>query len=242
VASPVKQFEVNPIIPIEVGGLDISFTNSAAFMLLAVLVTTVLTVGAMRHRAVVPDRVQAMVEVFYEFVDNMVYENAGDPGRRYLPFFFSMFSFLLLGDLFGMLPWVGYTFTSHIIILFALALFVFVSVTAIGFWVHGLHFFRMFLPPSVPGALAPLIVPIEIISYLSRPFSLSIRLFANMTAGHVMLKVVGGFVVGLGIVGGILPLVVLLGISLLEFGIAVVQAYVFTVLSVIYLNDALHLH
>ena len=176
----------------------------------------------------------------YEFVANMIRENVGTEGRKYFPFIFTLFMFVLFGNVMGLVPY-AFTYTSHIIVNFALAGFIFVAVTIIGFICHGTHYLRMFFPHGAPLLTAPILVPIELISYFSRPFSLAVRLFANMTVGHIMLKVMAGFVVALGVLG-VVPLVFLGGIYVLEMGIALLQAYVFTILSCIYLHDAIHMH
>ena len=239
--SPLDQFEVTPILPIQVGGLDLSYTNSALFMTLAVAGTVVLLTFGVRRRSLVPTRLQSVAEMLYEVVANMVRDNVGSGGRQYFPFIFSLFMFILFGNLLGMIPG-GFTFTSHIIVTFTLAFFIFVAVTIIGFWKHGLGYFGMFFPHGAPAWTAIILVPIEVVSYLSRPVSLSVRLFANMTVGHLMLKVIGGFILPMGLIGGLLPLGGLVAITALEFLIAVIQAYVFTILTCIYLNDALHMH
>lgn len=239
--SPLQQFEIKTLIPLQAGGVDISFTNSSAFMVLALLLITVFLVFGMRRRALVPGRWQSMAEMSYEFVANMLRDTVGSDGRRYFPLVFSLFMFVLFGNLLGMLPY-SFTFTSHIIVTFAMAITVFIGVTILGFVKHGLHFFAFFVPPGTPLAMWPVMIPIEIVSYLSRPISLSIRLFANLTAGHTMLKVFAGFVVSMGIVGGILPLAFVVALTGLEILIAVLQAYVFTILTCFYIKDALHLH
>lgn len=239
-ASPVEQFAVKPIIPIQVGGVDISFTNSALFMAFAVGVSALFFWYGTRKRALVPGRWQSMNEVFYEFIANMIRDNVGKEGMKYFPFIFTLFMFVFLGNMLGLLPY-SFTFTSHIAVTAALAVFIFIAVTIIGFARHGTHFLRMFFPHGAPIATAPILIPIELISYLSRPFSLSVRLFANMTVGHIMLKVLAGFVVALGVFG-VIPLVVVFGVTLLEIGIAALQAYVFTILTCIYLNDAINMH
>ncbi|KAF0117361.1 MAG: atpB [Rhodospirillaceae bacterium] len=240
-ASPVHQFEIQPLIPVSVGGVDVSFSNSALFMVIAVGVSYGFLVWGMRERSLVPGRWQSMAELTYEFVANMIRDNVGKEGFRYFPFIFTLFMFVLVGNVLGMLPY-SFTYTSHIAVTGALALVVFAGVTLIGFARHGLHFLRLFFPHGAPLATAPILIPIEIISYLSRPFSLSVRLFANMTVGHIMLKVLAGFVVSLGVVFGIVPLAATVGVTILEFGIAFLQAYVFTILSCIYLNDAINMH
>jgi F-type H+-transporting ATPase subunit a len=239
--SPLEQFQIKRLVEIPIGGLDASFTNSSLFMAIAVLGITAFLLIAMRQRALVPTRMQSMAELCYEFIANMVRDNVGRAGMRYFPFIFSLFMFILFGNLLGMIPYT-FTFTSHIIVTFALALVVFIGVTLIGFIKHGLHFLKFFVPSGVPMALLPLLVFIEVLSYLIRPVSLSVRLFANMTAGHTMLKVFAGFVVALGVLGGWAPLAFVVALTALEVGIAILQAYVFTILTCIYLNDTLNLH
>jgi F-type H+-transporting ATPase subunit a len=244
VANPIEQFKIKPIIPLEIGGVDISFTNSGVMMVISVVLITAFLTLSVRSRALVPGRWQSMAEVFYEFVAGMLRDNVGSEGRKYFPFIFTLFMFVLFGNVLGMIPG-SFTYTSHVIVTFAMAAVVFVGVTIIGFARHGTHFLRMFFPQGAPLATAVILVPIEIISYFSRPFSLAVRLFANMTVGHIILKVLGGFVVALGgfyVIPGIVPFAFLGGITVLEFGIALLQAYVFTILSCIYLNDAIHMH
>ncbi|MEQ8709072.1 MAG: F0F1 ATP synthase subunit A [Rhodospirillales bacterium] len=238
--SPLAQFEIKTLVPIDLGSFDASFTNSSAFMVVSVLLATIFLVGGMRKGEMVPGRWQSMAELSYVFVANLIRDTVGTEGAKYFPFIFSLFMFILFGNLLGMMPY-SFTFTSHIAVTFAMALVVFVGVTVIAIAKHGLHFFSFFMPPGVPIAMAPLLVPIEIISYLSRPISLSVRLFANMTAGHTLLKVFAGFVASLG-VAGVLPLAFVTALTGLEFVIAFLQAYVFTILTCLYLNDALHLH
>jgi F-type H+-transporting ATPase subunit a len=193
-----------------------------------------------RHADLVPGRLQSVVELAYEFVASMIRENAGKEGMAYFPAIFTLFMFVLFGNLLGMIPG-SFTYTSHIIVTFALAATVFVGVTVIGFVKHGAHYLSLFVPRGAPKGILPLLVPIEVISYCVRPISLSVRLFVNMVAGHTMLKVFAGFAVALGVLG-IAPLAVTVAITGLEFVIAFLQAYIFTVLTCIYLNDALHLH
>ena len=239
-ASPVEQFKLKPLVPIEIGGVDLSFTNSALFMALAVAAVAVFLIQSMRGRHLVPNRWQSMAELSYEFIANMVRENVGSDGRPYFPFIFALFMFILLGNLLGMVPY-SYTFTSQIIVTFAMAITVFIGVTLVAIVRHGVHFLTFFFPAGAPIYMAPLLIPIEILSYLSRPISLSVRLFANMMAGHTMMKVFGGFVVALGVFG-VAPMVVLVALTGFEIMVAVLQAYVFTILTCIYLRDALHLH
>jgi len=232
-------------VPIQIGDLDLSFTNSALWMVVSVATASLFLALGARRRALVPGRWQVMTELAYEFVANMIRDNVGDAGRRYFPFIFTLFMFILFGNLLGLIPG-AFTFTSHIIVTLGMALTVFVAVTLIGIFKHGLHFFSFFVPSGVPALMMPLMIPIEIISYLSRPVSLSIRLFANMMAGHTMMKVFAGFVVPLGAatfgIGGLAPIAMDVALTGFELLVAFLQAYVFTVLTCLYLNDALHLH
>ena len=239
-ANPVEQFQIEPLVPLHIGSVNVSFTNSALLMVISVALVTAFLTLSVRGRALVPGRWQSMAEVFYEFVANMIRDNVGSEGRKYFPFIFSLFMFVLFGNLLGLVPY-SFTYTSHIIVNFGLAATVFIGVTISGFSRHGTHYLRMFFPHGAPILTAPILIPIELISYLSRPFSLAVRLFANMTVGHIMLKVMGGFVVALGVLG-VLPFAFLGAITVLEFGIALLQAYVFTILCCIYLNDAIHMH
>lgn len=239
--NPMHQFEIKRLINLEFIGLDASFTNSSLFMVIAIGGITFLTIWGMRGRALVPTRMQSVAEITYEFVANMVRDNVGSAGQKYFPFIFSLFMFVLFCNMLGMTPY-SFTVTSHIIVTFALAAIVFIGVTIIGFAKHGLGFLKFFVPSGVPVALLPLLVVIEVISYLTRPISLSVRLFANMMAGHTMLKVFGAFVVGLGLIGGWAPLAFMVAFTGLEILVAFLQAYVFAILTCIYLNDALHMH
>ena len=238
--NPLAQFVIQPLIPIKLGELDASFTNSSLFMVLTVVAATALMVLAVRPRAAVPGRWQLLAELSYEFIAKMVSDNIGKEGKPYFSFIFTIFIFVLFGNFLGMLPY-SFTFTSHIAVTLTMALVIFLLVTVIAFIKHGMHFFSFFLPAGVPIFLAPLMIAIEVISYFTRPFSLSIRLFANMMAGHTLLKVVGGFVFPLGLLG-IVPVAGLVAITGLEFLIAFLQAYIFTILTCIYINDAIHLH
>jgi F-type H+-transporting ATPase subunit a len=240
-SNPLHQFEVYPVVPIKLGSIDASLTNAGLFMLIAVSAVTLFLMLGMRGSARVPGRWQSMVELSYEFVADMLRDNVGTAGRKYFPFVFSLFMFILFANLIGLLPY-SFTFTSHIIVTFAMALFVFLGVTLIAIVKHGFRFFTLFLPSGVPVVMAPVLIPIEIVSYLSRPISLSIRLFANMMAGHTMMKVFAAFIVPLGFIGGWAPLVVGVALTGFEFLVAFLQAYVFAVLTCLYLNDALHLH
>ena len=238
--NPLEQFVIKTWVPIKIGDFDASFTNSSAFMLLAVIAATALMVLAVRPRAGVPGRWQLLAELSYQFIAKMVSDNIGKEGRAYFPFIFSIFMFVLFGNLIGMIPY-SFTFTSHIAVTLTMALVIFILVTGIAFAKHGIKFFSFFLPAGVPIVLAPLMIAIEVISYFTRPFSLSVRLFANMMAGHTLLKVIGGFVVPLGIFG-VVPIAGLVAVMGLEFLIAFLQAYIFTILTCIYINDAIHLH
>jgi F-type H+-transporting ATPase subunit a len=238
--SPLEQFQIKTLLPIRIGDTDLSFTNSSLFMVIAIVCVAVFVIAGTRRQALVPGRWQSMAELSYEFVVNLIRDTVGSEGRRYFPFVFTIFMFVLFGNMLGMVPY-SFTFTSHIIVTFAMALVVFVGVTILGFVKHGAHFFSFFVPPGVSIALWPLLIPIEILSYFSRPISLSVRLFANMLAGHTLLKVFAGFVPALG-VAGILPLAFVTALTGLEFIIAFLQAYVFAILTCLYINDALHLH
>ncbi len=240
-ASPLRQFQIEPIVPIKIGNVDISFTNSSLLMVIAVISVSAFLMLGMRRHALVPGRFQSLAEISYEFVAGMIRDNVGSAGREFFPYIFSLFMFVLFGNLLGLLPY-SFTFTSHIIVTAALALTVFIGVTIVGVVKHGFHFLSFFVPKGVPVALMPLMIPIEIISYLSRPVSLSIRLFANMMAGHTMLKVFAGFILTLGLLGGWAPLAMDVALIGFEVLVAFLQAYVFTVLTCLYLNDALNLH
>ena len=238
--KPLEQFTIERIVPLHIGGLDVSFTNSALFMTIAVLVITLLTVVATRRAALVPGRLQSLAELSYEFVADMVDTNAGHGAEPFFPFIFTLFMFILVSNLLGLIPY-SFTVTSHIIVTFALALLVFVGVTIVGLAKHGTHFFRLFVPSGVPAVLLLLLVPIELLSYFIRPFTLSIRLFANMLAGHTMLAIFGGFAASIGFLA-IFPLSINILLVGLELLVAALQAYVFAILTCLYLRDALHLH
>jgi F-type H+-transporting ATPase subunit a len=242
----LSQFELVPFMGAL--GESVRFSQSNAHMLLAFGLITALMMWGTAKRAIVPGRLQALAESGYEFVHGIVTGQVGDQGKRYFPFVFSIFMFVLFGNMIGLLPY-AFTFTSHIAVTFALAALVFVVVTVVALAIHGTHFFSYFFPEGAPKALAPLIIPIEIISYLSRPISLSVRLFANMVAGHVMLKVFATFVVMigsaagvLGLIGAVLPMAMNVALVGFEILVAFLQAYVFAILTSIYLHDAVHLH
>ena len=240
--NPMHQFNVYRIGPeINLGKVDISFTNASLYMAISALVIIFLFALGTKKKTIVPSKIQLLTEISYTFISKMISDTAGSKAKPYFPFIFSLFMFVLFCNMVGMLPY-SFTVTSHIIVTFALAAVIFLGVTVVGFVTHGFGYLKLFIPSGVPIILLPLIVVIEIISYLSRPISLSVRLFANMMAGHTMMKVFGGFVVGLGIVGGWLPLTFTVALTGLEILVAFLQAYVFAILTCIYLNDALNLH
>jgi F-type H+-transporting ATPase subunit a len=243
--DPIHQFHINEIVPLYFGDLNVSFTNSSLFMVVTVMAASAFLYMTTANRSLVPGRLQSVSEMAYEFVSNMLRDGAGSAGMRFFPLVFSLFMFVLVANLFGMVPYF-FTVTSHIIVTFALAILVIGLVVVYGFAKHGFHFLQLFVPSGVPAVLMPLVIAIEVISFLSRPISLSVRLFANMLAGHITLKVFAGFVVSLGAmgavgtVGAVLPLIMVVALTGLEFLVAFLQAYVFAVLTCMYLNDALH--
>ena len=240
--NPMHQFEVFRIGPeIKLGAINLSFTNASLFMLISALSILFLLFIGSKKKLLIPTKVQLISEMSYSFVAKMINETAGANAKKFFPFIFTLFMFVLFCNMVGMLPY-SFTVTSHIIVTFVLAALVFVGVTIIGFVKHGIKYLELFVPKGVPLLLLPLIIVIEIISYLSRPVSLSVRLFANMMAGHTMLKVFGGFVISLGLLGGWLPLGFSVALTGLEILVAFLQAYVFAILTCIYLNDALNLH
>ncbi len=239
--GPLHQFEISNLYEIKLEGIDISFTNSALSMILSILVATVIFYLGSGKNPNIPGRLQVLVEMSYDFVASMVRDNVGSGGKVFFPFIFTLFLFILFGNILGMVPY-NFTYTSHIIVTFGLAGFIFLAVTLIGLAKHGMGFLKFFVPSGVPYALLPILIPIEVISYFVRPISLSLRLFANMMAGHTMLKVFASFIVLLGFLGGWAPLLLVVILTGFEIMIAVLQAYVFTILCCLYLNDALHLH
>jgi F-type H+-transporting ATPase subunit a len=245
-ADPIHQFEITKLFSIgKLDGTELYFTNSALFMVLATVLTAVLLLGATASRRLVPDRFQSVAELSYEFVANTIRSTIGEEGMKFFPFVFSLFMFILISNVIGLIPY-AFTVTSHIIITAALALLVFFTVIIHGLWKHGLHFFKLFVPSGIPVYILPLIVFIEVLSFLTRPISHSVRLFANMLAGHITLKVFAGFVTmlgGLGVLGWLgaaLPLALTVALTALELLVAFLQAYVFTILTCIYINDAIH--
>jgi F-type H+-transporting ATPase subunit a len=243
--DPIHQFHINKLIPLEIGGYDISFTNSALFMVATVVLASAFLYFSTSGRALVPSRLQSVGEMSYEFVASMLRDSAGSHAMKFFPLVFSLFMFVLTANLLGLFPYF-FTITSHIIVTFALAALVIGTVVVYGFYRHGFGFLKLFVPSGVPLALLFIVVPIEIISFLSRPISLSVRLFANMLAGHITLKVFAGFMVSLtslgafGIVGAVLPLTMAVAITALEILVAFLQAYVFAMLTCMYLSDAVH--
>lgn len=252
--SPLAQFEIHDVAPLAVGDFNLGFTNSALWMVLILGIIWIFMLGGTRKTALVPGRWQAAVESVYGFIDNTLSANIGPEGRRFVPLIFSLFMFIIVANFIGLMP-VGvvpgvhpFTVTSHVTVTAMLALISFATVLIVGFARHGLHFFSLFVPHGVPGWMLPIIVPVEFISFMIRPFSLALRLFVAMTAGHILLKVLAGFIVGLGLAGGAASLItvptllLLVGISALELLVAAIQAYVFALLTSLYLNDAIHLH
>jgi F-type H+-transporting ATPase subunit a len=237
---PLEQFTIERIVPIHIGGLDLSYTNAALMMTVAIVLVTALTVLATGRRALVPGRWQSVAEMLYEFVADMVDTNIGQTGRQFFPFIFTLFTFILFANLLGMIPY-SYTTTAQILVTFALAAVVFIIVTTIGFVRHGFHFLSLFVPHGVPKVLLLILVPIELLSYFIRPFTLSIRLFANMLAGHTMLAIFGGFAASLGVLA-FFPTGINVLLIALEFLVAVLQAYVFAILTCLYLGEAIQLH
>ena len=240
--NPMHQFEVYRIGPeINIGPLNLSFTNASLYMAISALGILLFLFVGTKKKLLIPSKIQLIAEMSYTFVVKMINDTAGSNARPFFPFIFTLFMFVLFCNMIGMLPY-SFTVTSHIIVTFVLAAAIFIGVTIIGFVKHGFKYLELFVPKGVPLVLLPLIVVIEIISYLSRPISLSVRLFANMMAGHTMLKVFGGFVISLGLLGGWLPLSFSVALTGLEILVAFLQAYVFAILTCIYLNDALNLH
>lgn len=244
--DPIHQFEIKNLFPIaRIGGIEIAFTNSALFMLIGLGLILLLMVGATSSRALVPGRLQAMAEMLYEFVASTLRSTAGSEGMKFFPLVFSIFVFILVLNVMGIIPY-SFTVTSHIIITVSFALLVFLTVLVYGLWRHGLRFLKLFVPSGIPIYILPLVTAIEVLSFFSRPVSHSVRLFANMLAGHITLKVFGGFVVMLGSfgllgwLGATLPLALTTALTALELLVAFLQAYVFAILTCIYLNDALH--
>ncbi|PJB70411.1 MAG: F0F1 ATP synthase subunit A [Alphaproteobacteria bacterium CG_4_9_14_3_um_filter_47_13] len=245
-ADPLHQFVIEPIVTLKIGGLDLSFTNSSLWMIIGVVTSVGFMSIAMGHKALVPGRMQVLTEMFYEMVAGLVRSNIGHDGRKYFPFVFTLFILVLMGNLLGLIPY-SFTFTSHIIVTAALSFFVFFVVMIMALIKHKMKFFAHFVPPGVPWFVYPILVPIELVSYMARPITHGLRLFANMLAGHIMLKVFAGFSVGLastgflGFAAGIVPMLVNTGLIAFELLIALLQAYVFAILACIYLKDTVEM-
>ena len=240
--NPMHQFNVYKIGPeIKISGIDLSFTNASLFMLLSAIFISLFLLLGTKDRKIVPGKFQLISEMLYNFISKMISDTAGKKAKPYFSFIFSLFIFVLFCNMLGMFPY-SFTVTSHIIVTLAFAMFIFIGVTILGFVILRFKYHKIFVTSGVPIVLLPIIMVIEIISYLSRPVSLSVRLFANMMAGHTMLKVFGGFVISLGLVAGWLPLTFSVALTGLEILVAFLQAYVFAILTCIYLNDALNLH
>jgi F-type H+-transporting ATPase subunit a len=244
--DPIRQFEITKIFPLfKIGAAEFHFTNSAAFMILAVGLTMLLMLGATAGRHLVPTRLQSVAEICYEFVENTIRSTAGEEGMKFFPFVFTIFMFVMFANILGLLPY-AFAVTSHIIITASLAVIVFLTVIIYGLWRNGLHFFKLFVPSGIPIYILPLVVFIEVLSFLSRPVSHSVRLFANILAGHITLKVFASFIImlgGLGALGwiaAVLPFGLTVALTALEILVAFLQAYVFAILTCIYLNDAIH--
>lgn len=246
--SPMAQFEIHPWVPIQVGNYDLSFSNSSLWMMIAVACATAAVVFGVKRDGIIPGRAQSIIEIIYDFIERQtVISVMGEEGRKFFPFVFTMFTFIFFTNFLGLVPY-SFTVTSHVIVTFTMALCVFAVVLGVGFYTHGIRFLTLFVPGSAPAWILPVIVPIEIISFLSRPISLSVRLAANMLAGHTMLKVFAGFVVSLLGAGGVFsvlsiaPLLAGVAVTALEVLVAAIQAWVFAMLTCIYLNEAVHLH
>ncbi len=243
--DPISQFKITKLLPLDVNGIDLSFTNSSLFMVATVVLTSTFLLWSTGGRGMVPSRSQSLSEMLYEFVAGMLRDAAGSQGMKFFPLVFSLFMFILIANMIGMFPYF-FTVTSHIIITIALAMLVFLTVLVVGFVKHGLGFLKIFVPSGIPMVIMPIVIAIEIISFIARPVSHSIRLFANMLAGHITLKVFAGFIVSLssigavGIAGSVLPFIMTVGLTALEFLVAFLQAYVFTMLTCMYINDAVH--
>jgi F-type H+-transporting ATPase subunit a len=245
--DPIEQFKLENLFKIgQIGNHAIYFTSSSAYMLLAVVLTAALMIGGVAGGRLVPGRMQSIAEITYEFVASTIRSNAGAEGMKFFPLVFSIFMFICVSNLVGVIPY-AFTISSHIIVTLSLALLVFLTVMIYGFYKNGLKFFKIFVPSGIPIFILPLVVFIEIFSFFLRPISHSVRLFANMLAGHIALKVFAGFVAMLGVslgaigwIGGMAPLALTVAIYALEILVAFLQAYVFAILTVIYLNDALH--
>lgn len=240
-SGPMDQFKIKKLIPLEAFGMDISITNATVWLALATVTLILFQHFALRRARIVPNKLQLVLETSYDFIVHMIKDTTANAGKAYAPFIFTIFMFVLFSNLLGMLPY-SFTVTSHLAVTLTLALFFFIVITCIGFARHGLHFLSLFLPAGAPKALAPFLILLELISYLVRPITLSLRLFLNMMAGHVILKVFAGFSVMVGVYFGLLPALFNVIFVGFEFFVAGLQAYIFTILICIYLNDSLNLH
>lgn len=238
--SPLEQFEIKPLIPFNYGNIDLSFTNSSLFMVLSLACIFALLFLGIRKASLIPSRLQSINEMLFEMVEDLVVGTSGPDARKYIPFIFTIFMFILTCNLLGMIPY-SFAVTTHIAVTFAMAIVVFIGITLIGFIRHGFHFLSLFLPQGTPLVMAPLMVFTEVFAYFVRPFSLSLRLAANMTAGHIVMKVIASFALMAGILG-VLPFALLVMLTGFELFVAVLQAYIFTILSCVYLSDAIKLH
>jgi F-type H+-transporting ATPase subunit a len=239
--NPLSQFELKTILPLDIAGLDFSFTNSGLLMFVAIALISAFFALSLRKASIVPSRLQVSAEMLYRMITDMMKQNVGEGGKPFIPIIFTTFMFIMTCNLLGMLPY-SFTATSHIIVTFTLAIIIFLLVTIVGFAKHGLHFLSLFKPDGTPAWLAPLLIVIELFTFLARPISLSLRLAANMIAGHVMLKVMAGFVITLMVVLKPLPIPLMVILIGFEIFVAILQAYIFTILSCVYLNDAVNLH
>jgi len=239
--NPLDQFKLEKILDLKLFGYDVSITNSSIYMVIVGIFIVTYFAIAFRKQSLVPGRMQLSGEVIYNMVADMLQKNSGAKGKKFIPFIFTLFLFIMMCNLFGMIPY-AFTVTSHISITLALAMMVFLTVTLVGIFLHGLHFFSLFLPKGTPWWLAPLMILIEVFTYLARPMTLSLRLAANMIAGHVLLKVMAGFIVSLVIYLKFLPIPLIVLLIGFEIFVAILQAYIFSILSCVYLNDALNLH
>ena len=246
-ANPIHQFEIKPLVPIELGGVDLSYTNSALWMTIGAVVSIAFLMMASGKKSLVPNRLQAVGEIMYSFIASMVKDNIGVKGKQYFPFIFTLFMFVLMGNVLGLLPY-AFTYTSHLAVTGLLAVLVFVMVVLVGLINHGFKFFSLFVPAGAPWWLMPFIIPIEIVSFFVRPISLSVRLFANMMAGHILLKVIAGFAIGavslgtFGVALGLIPAFINVLLYAFETLVAFIQAYVFAILACVYLKDTVELH
>lgn len=238
--SPLEQFQIHDLVKIHALGYDISFTNSALLMSIALLIISSFFFISMSNIKMVPGKMQASAELLHNFILKVLNDNTAGKGQAYFPFVFSLFIFILLLNILGLIPG-GYAVTSQVIVTFAMAMLVFVIVTLVAFVKHGLHFFSYFLPSGTPWFLAPLMIVIEFFTYLTRPISLSLRLAANMMAGHILVAVIAGFIIAMGI-WGILPISFIVVFTAFELFVAILQAFIFTILTCVYLNDAINLH